>query len=220
MTDNLPELASTAREMAPDVVAAAKAIGLATGAKHTVGGLTDRLYYRREERRAHLVTEVASRLTAAGVAPCAVQDPILHAVMEYGALVDDPGLQEMWINLLAGAAASTRAVPPSYPDILRQLEPIEAAFLSVVEASQGPIDGHHARILCDVPGLDPFDALEWRHLDNLERLQLIDYRLVAVTGNFPIKPLDRPEAVTLGVNPLAAHLLDACRPIADGGGRS
>jgi len=73
---------------------------------------------------------------------------------------------DVWGNLLFGAMAGAD-VPPAYPEILRQLEPIEARFLNALIVSVTrhlPQPGLSLEQMDEVKPL--LVDLQWRHLDS------------------------------------------------------
>jgi hypothetical protein len=63
--------------------------------------------------------------------PQRVPGRILFQVLEHGAWEEEPDLQRKWAALLANAASSTDAnkILPAFPEILRQLTPVQAQIL-------------------------------------------------------------------------------------------
>ncbi len=71
----------------------------------------------------------------AGFEPGVVNMNLLVPLLEAGSLEEDEGMADRWAALLANAAgrdAGVYEVPPSFPDVLRQLSPKEAALLDAV----------------------------------------------------------------------------------------
>lgn len=204
MAGELQVAAKAVEELAPVVRAFAESVGLLDPARQVVGGWTDRLKIRREVRRLEALTKAAEKVKALGIPVAAVQDRLLIEILEGAADEDDPNLAEAWSNLLASAATGV-AVAPSFPSVLRQLEPVEARFLEAAlraQAKQPPM-----RIGFDVDSLPEFADLEWRHLDNLERLGLIVYE---VDLPINIEPPQRPQRVRLSINPFGQAFVAAC----------
>ena len=106
--------------------------------------LANEIRYRHYKRQLKILERAAECAREAGLEPVAperinlgVVVPLLEAASLSGnpltgeASHDDPGdaMAERWATLLARAVTDPDAVPPSYPDILRQLTPREAALL-------------------------------------------------------------------------------------------
>jgi hypothetical protein len=202
------ELATKAiQELEPAVQEFADATGLLEPIRELTTWLAESIRYRRAPYKAKLLMSAAKKVRATGIPPRAVSDRLLRAVLEDGALEDDPAMQDHWANLLAHEATVGR-VPPSYPEILRQLEPIEARTLDVLVV-RGGLDMVPIQEL-DLRGHVGMEDLEWRHLDNLERLQLISYR---IAGPVNVKFAERPaEESTMALEtPLGVARVAACR---------
>jgi hypothetical protein len=115
-------------------------------------------------------------------------------------------MHDRWANLLANAGTGL-AIPPAFPDILRQLEPIEAQLLDdIVPVNERGLL-QRTRLPRHLP--DQFPGLRFRHLDNLERLHLIEYVCDAVT---PWGPDDAAHDVRFGTAGIARSLVVACQP--------
>ena len=155
--------------------------------------------------------EVVPRLQAHGVPASAIRDKTLRAIYEHGTLEDDHDLAELWTNLLASALSGTD-LPPAYPSILRELEPVEARFLYAVMVSTDrhlPQPGLYLDHMEEVQILLPH--LLWRHLDNLERMRLL---LLEYSGpanvEVPPQPRDRPLSVSVSLTRLGRAFIEAC----------
>ena len=128
---------------------------------------------------------------------------VLMPILESGANEDRPDMQEMWANLLANAATTSGAIPTAFPEILRQIEPIEARALDYMVGQAGRWGGT-ARLLGQaVSGLD--DA----NIDNLVRLALVRFTAGDYTG--PGAQIRYPE-LTLESTALAARFMAAVLP--------
>jgi hypothetical protein len=191
-------------ELAPAVREFAESVGLFDPAREVVGGWTDRLKIRREVRRLEALTKAAEKVKALGVPVEVVQDRLLIEILEGAADEDDPSLAEAWSNLLVSAATGG-SVAPSFPSVLRQLEPVEARFLDAALRAQ--VEQPPMRIGFDVDSLPEFAELEWRHLDNLERLGLLVYEVDLPVN---IEPPERPRSVRISVNPFGKAFVAAC----------
>ena len=72
----------------------------------------------------------------------------LLPILDGAAMEDDESLSAKWAGLLASAAASPPAVHPSFPRILSELTPREAAMLDELLAADGPNAWPDFRALC------------------------------------------------------------------------
>lgn len=200
--------------MNDEIELAAKAIGESVGALAEQSGvlgpvhemadwLKKVIHYRSQPRLAKLLMNTARKVQATGIPPHAVPDKVLRAILEGASLEDEPTMQERWANLLTSAVTGT-ALPPAYPRILSELEPIEARALDFMIGMTGESAGWGgtARLLGNaVPGLDN------GHIDNLVRLGLVRYLAEDYTG--PGVDIRFPEP-TLGSTVLASRFVAAC----------
>jgi hypothetical protein len=79
-----------------------------------------------------VVARAKQKLKDKGVEPSEVPLKIIHPLLEASALEEEPDLQELWANLLAGAASRTMPFLPAYIDILRHLSTEEVRFLTLM----------------------------------------------------------------------------------------
>src|SRR4051812_31226521 len=174
MSDELVATGGAVQELEAAAREFAEAVGRSGPIQEFVAWITDEIRYRREPRKAKLLLRAAESIRTSGLPVSAVNDRLLRTVLEEGALEDDEDMQDRWANLLANAATGM-SIPPSFPEILRQLEPVEARLLETIGTllGQARLRGHAELLPHDLPVDDP--ALSWRHLDNLERLNLIQY---------------------------------------------
>jgi hypothetical protein len=203
--DELALVLKAGDELAPHVREFATSIGLLDPAREIVGGWTDRLQLRREVRRALAVKDAADKVRRLGLPTSAIKDRLLLEVLEGAADEDDPELSNIWSNLLANASIGV-PVAPAFPSVLRQLEPIEARLLDAGLRRQQAL---HPASEVGLQTLEGFADLEWRHLDNLERLALIMYWTgLPMNTNVDIPP--RPINVRFHVNPFGEAFVAAC----------
>ena len=83
----------------------------------------------------NVVARAKRTLKDKGVEPSEVPLKIVHPLLEAAALEEEPDLQELWANLLAGAASHATRFLPAYIDILRHLSTEEVKFLTVMMQS-------------------------------------------------------------------------------------
>ena len=139
-----------------------------------------RLYRFKNQLR---MLEKAEKWTAAmGKPASAVPLRLLVPLLEGAALEDEPPLADMWAALLARAATSEgkQAVLPSFPTILRQLSPADAAMLDALARWRpDPLGrdqwGPEVDLLSTLSGLEDRSEVELV-LDNLSGLGLIERR--------------------------------------------
>jgi predicted O-methyltransferase YrrM len=114
-------------------------------------------------------------LDAAGLQAHQVPFRTLVPLIESASLEDDDELTERWAALLANAASGQQHVPPSFPNVLRELEPTQAQLLDRLyqaTMSMAPELRRTAGITAKAPG-DTTPDLDY-HADNLRRLRLAD----------------------------------------------
>jgi hypothetical protein len=175
MSDLLPA-AKAIEELEPAVQAFAEATGALGPVRELAAWATDLIRYRRAPYQARLLMKAAEKIKASGLPPRAVEDKILRAVLEDGAMEDDPGMQDRWANLLANAGTGTASVRAAFPNILRDLDPADAAIL---EEFAGRTSAEQFLVDKFTTTLDKRDGVS---LGNLTRLELLrDIRSMPTT---------------------------------------
>jgi len=164
MSDLLPS-AKAIEELEPAVQAFAEATGALGPVRELAAWATDLIRYRRAPYQAKLLMRAAEKIKASGLPPSAVEDRLLRAVLEDGAMEDDEGMQERWANLLANASTGSANVRAAFPRMLSELDPADALLLDTVYTAFG----QPSRSLRIGPEED-FAAL-----GNLRRLGLLRY---------------------------------------------
>lgn len=171
--------------------------------------LYDEIEHRREVRRCRLIEIATDSIHSSGLDLAAVNDRLLSDILQGGSSEHDPDLQELWANLLANALTDATPVPRAFPELMRQLEPVEARLLrqlAVQEAKHLVGSWVEFHELADVRG-----DVEWRHLDNLERLALLRFET-----SYPqnVELASRPPRGTMQIQllltPLGTAFLEAC----------
>jgi hypothetical protein len=74
----------------------------------------------------------ATKVRTTGIPSRAVDDRLLRAVLEEGALEDDTDMQDRWTNLLANAAVGESVPHVAFPGLLAQVSPVEARMLDAM----------------------------------------------------------------------------------------
>lgn len=138
-----------------------------------------------------------------------VPDKTLVRLLEFAGLEspDDEDMTARWAFLLANAGSeSTSQVLPSFSDLLRQLEPVEAVALDLLVDDDGRGKSEWTWSVRDRAGLRP------EHLDNLERLGLVYSRSRATMGNLAVdQPIPVKERDTMEISSLGLAFVRACR---------
>ena len=100
------------------------------GAVEEIGGMwQDAWKVRRFERQIKLFERLQSKIESSGVPPHPIPDKFWLPSVEAASREDDPTLQDKWASLLANAAITDETFLPAYPEILRQITPIEVQIL-------------------------------------------------------------------------------------------
>jgi len=143
------------------------------GCVEEIGGMwQDELKVRRLHRRLKLYKRVQRMIADAGIEPKRIPENIWMPVLQAASAQDDETLQEKWAALLTNAsvAESDNEVLPSFPEILKQLTPVEAKLLDAVydetvESAQGLKEAIQEGTLASAAPVT---------LGNLERLGLLN----------------------------------------------
>jgi Abortive infection alpha len=126
-------------------------------------------YYPKVIERALSATEKIRQSGLPRRAFSEVPDRLLAAILENGAMEDEPTMQERWENLLANALISGSAeVKKAFPNVLSELEPAEAARLDKF-ADETTSETLHT------PSVSMYADVGSEGLDNLVRQGLLDY---------------------------------------------
>jgi len=199
----------------PSVRQVVASISGTSPAAEALGFIGDVIRGQRARTQIKVLKKTAIAIEEAGFEAQVVPAKTLVPLLEFAGLeeFDDDDMVGRWANLLANAATESMAqVPPSYPEILRQLEPVEARFLDALiqerearEKRNQPNLRYYDFDLEDIVG---HDQLSWQQLDNMERLGLIGYEC-----NLPVNvpAPENPTEVHLAETPLGAAFVTACR---------
>jgi Abortive infection alpha len=192
------------------------------GPLHEIGAwLGDHVRVWRVQRQIGILERAQRDLLDTGRNPRQVKWNVLFPLLEAGSLEDDPEMAERWAALLANAAdPEATEVPPSFPDILKQLSPAEARILDAVFGAlvEGGEDAilHGARVRLAL-GVD--EETYTVAVENLYRERLL--KPVSVKLDF-IEPADTRYATdtleTVMLTALGEAFVRACRR--DGTSRS
>lgn len=213
MTDEAAALVQAVQD--PGVRSVVASISGTSPAQEALGLIGDVIRGRRARTQIKVLEETTAAIQDAGLDPNVVPDKTLVPLLEFAGLEDssDEDMIIKWANLLANAATSSAVeVPPSYPEILRQLEPVEARFLDSLMSVREEREARNQPNLrfIDIPfeEIPGHEGISWRHLDNLERLGLLAYDC-----NLPlnVEPPTVPTGVSVTENPLGVAFMNACR---------
>jgi hypothetical protein len=119
-----------------------------------------------------------AQLEQAGLSPKVVPMRTLAPLIEGASLEDDESLGDRWASLLANAASGSQSVPPSFPGVLRELDPVGAQLLDYVYETHmqlaPDLRPHFAADVTRAQGEMALSDVELEfHVDNLIRLRLI-----------------------------------------------
>jgi hypothetical protein len=186
------EIELAAKTSAEVVTALTEASGALGPPQEFWGAITSGIHYRFYPRVIKQAQAAAEKIRDSGLPPRAyseIPDMLLKAILEASSLETDENLQACWANLLANTLIEGAAhVDRAFPEILKQLEPIEAATLeSLAERGQRTwLRGSRPRRERDtgaerVPDLQLLPrelkllGITWSGLDNLVRLEILRY---------------------------------------------
>ncbi len=140
VSDELELVKALSTELEPAVLEVAAAISGSSPVQESLGLLGDVIRGRRAKTQLRILVEMTHAIREAGLAAHVVPDRTLVPLLEFGGLADaeDPDMIARWANLLANAATPSSAdVRPAFVDIVRQLEPIEAAAMEDLVTNEG-----------------------------------------------------------------------------------
>lgn len=161
------------------------------------------------------------QMEEAGLDPRQVPLRTLVPLLENASLEDDEGMVDRYASLLANAASPEGSVPPSFPTILRDLEPVQAQMLDSLYDALMPLGpsfrvrfgiGHEGMIGA---GFDLDEATFRYHIDNLARLRLVLNLGVAPTINILESMTHTTEyqpGALITLTELGRVFVRACRP--------
>lgn len=172
------------------------------------GWAADVISFRRWKSRVKMLRRAEEIIDASGLTPGEVPLRVLMPVLESGANEERPDMQERWARLLANAATKDQEMPAAFPDVLRQLDPVEARVLDhvydVMMSIAPEIRQHDLGMIrtgiAEELGI-PTNTIEF-HVDNLIRLRLVREPTGSIGGV--------GDAVTL--SEFGRAFVRACRP--------
>jgi hypothetical protein len=125
--------------------------------------LADRVRFRRFRNQLRIVEKAQKMLAEAGIEPGMVPLGVLAPLLDGASWEEDDSMSVRWASLLASAAIEDVSVPPSFPEILRQLRPIEARMLDLI------FDRSGGRPPSRISGSRGFSTFTFEHDFGLER---------------------------------------------------
>jgi Abortive infection alpha len=170
--------------------------------------LKERVRHFRFKGEIRLLTRTKQMLEDAGISPKQVPLKLLFPLIQNGALEQNESLQEKWAALLANSCREGNGVLPSFPEILKQLTPVEANFLDRAydEISD---DGHGPKLPIQE---DTLIAATKVIIADLERLGLIDRYMEDTQLTASLKHHTFGPTNHLFVSFFGREFVRACRP--------
>jgi len=202
-------------------------------AKEIGGLLADKVRYLRFKNRIKILQKAQEFLREKGISPSRVSLKILLPILNEGWLEEEESMRDKRAALLANAAnpGSRGLVPPSFPEILKELSPQEALILDYIiqkATEEAYLQGKHmlehdvtTRETCKWPvsaselkeELELSDSDFEIAIDNLRRLGLCSVPPKPVPTTYDaIQPTDEVHPVgEVRLTPLGIAFIDACR---------
>lgn len=195
------------QEVTPEV---SRFVGTIAGSPSTEVGelVAEQVRSWRFSREIRYLKKAMQQLEDAGLSPKAVPMRSLAPLLEGASFEDDDEMSDRWAALLANAASGERDVPPSFPSVLRELEPEEARILNHAYDALMRI-APELRIqvgimkVALVPLVGVAETRLAFHIDNLARLRL-------VRGTSPMGDAGTDDAIRL--TDFGEAFVRACRP--------
>jgi hypothetical protein len=143
------------------------------------GWAGDIISFKRWQSRVKMLTKAEQIIEASGLEAHEVPLRVLMPILDGAANEDRTDMQDRWARLLANAATMSSEMPAAFPDVLRQLDPVDARVLDHVYNVMMSIDPEIRRHdlgmirtgIAEELGL-PAETIEF-HVDNLVRLRLV-----------------------------------------------
>ena len=176
MSEDLVQAAKAVEELTPAMKIFVEVTGILDPVRELSEWATDLIRYRRAPYQAKLLMRAVEKIKATGLPASAVSDRLLRAVLEDGAMEDDPTMQDRWANLLANASTGQADVRAAFPRMLSELDPIDAAILDEGAAQDARVLELYG-LKAGLPkpaGVESFASDNLVATQNLARLGLID----------------------------------------------
>lgn len=173
-------------------------------------GLTlgERVRQFRFKQQLHILTRTKEMLEDAGISAKHIPLKFLCPLIQNAVLEEDESLQDKWAALLANSCKEGNEVLPSFPEILKQLTPVEAKFLD--EAYDEISDGGYGPKLPIQDGT--LTAATNVMIADLERLGLVDRYMEDTQFTASLKHHTFGPTNHLFVSFFGREFIRACRP--------
>ena len=164
-------------------------------------------------------------LEDAGVTPEPVEPKLFIPIAQAASLETNPDLIELWAALLANAAnPKNSSVQLNLIEILRQLTPIDAALLAVLDrkvdrgymSSRKPKFMSVDAIVSELPFDKPHSSTDWEvSIDNLIRLRLASTRKaqIDIDSHRTLADYEELRNQEIGITKLGERFYWACQPL-------
>ncbi len=96
------------------------------------GLLADKVRFWRWSNQVDIIREAKVKIEASGLERKQVPLKVLLPILENSSLEEDELLKNKWSNLLANAISGNKEINPNYPEILKELSPLEVFILDKV----------------------------------------------------------------------------------------
>ena len=164
--------------------------GVSGGARREVGAwIGDHFRYRRMKAQLKLLEKATEHLRRAGRDPREVKWSVLFPLLEAGSLEEDDEMSDRWAALLASAADPAAAeVPPSFPEVLKQLSSDDARILDfIVRAGLNAPAALDANYLAQVGPIKDPDRIRMS-IENLLRVRILREETYDPASERPFRP--------------------------------
>ncbi len=182
------------------------------------GILSDTMKFWRFKNQINLVLKAQAFLTSRGIDPVRILPKTLIPILEHGSLEEDSEMQDRWAALLAHAADPIlgQQVRPSYPEILKQLSPIEARILEAFYDSMKdvPIDDREKHGMIKARVLDVFSLSDEEYkviVDSLVRLGICQWPTSLGGVTIGDSPMILRSYDFISLSPLGSDFIKACK---------
>lgn len=92
------------------------------------GVLSDQVKFWRFKNQINIIQKVKNKIESSGLMVKEAPLKVLLPIIENSSLEEDESIQDKWANLLANSVTN-HEVSPNYPEILKELSPIEVSIL-------------------------------------------------------------------------------------------
>lgn len=206
--------------------------------------VSDHVRAYRVQNQVTILNRAREFLTEAGLEPSSVPLRTLAPLLEGASLEEEETLRDMWAGLVANAATEdgVRRVPPAFPEIMRQLSPLDGLILrsrfvafdrfpfapGMERGRPGDWDldvENDADVIPSLINLTRLGLVEWdrgirsRLQDAGDRIEALERRIQALAemlgqagGGLPLGPNYVGRPGQVALTPLGTSFLRSCLP--------